>query len=1256
MTGEICDSFIIKMKGKSSKRFALQAEARTCIVLFLMFAANAVAARNNDITIGTSRLLTTTVRADGKVAIYKNGAIQFDELDDWFCLRIEQNIRPNRPTVAYYRTASDLEAGYINFMLTDVDSHTTGRHQFVTKRCSSQFEGRDFHVDYTMSYDTLNPEIVIMSILIDASKLSSGARIKFASGFDAKFYGGCDAGGAFILPDKRRPNNYNYTNTFVRLGSDVIAKLNFFGGKSVKGGGQVMGFLTMDRTFSGISVTTYTNTRGRVFVRDNVLNDMDFHPTYNLSGSQCRKTSVYNLGVAHSFSNIRGGRTTSFKSGLLFTDEVVGSLDYSWTGSMAVDAKDTVVNIASTVNLNIDYTNYTNGDVKGMAFDIDLDGLKVAGPCRHPMLGGNFNCTAGSGTYGIRNGFHNSWILDITVPLKAEHSGVYTIDQGSVYNTKKTLPMGSKATLTVMSEANFNLSAAYPVVGGTVPVRVELPAGTGELRDTRVFLKYVGDTAIFSPRPDTLVIPAGANFVEFPLNVSNTVNTDVKMNILITGTDNRYILPGKNRDMRIVVCRAILADDVAACSLPGQTLIDPLANDLMLPCDRSMIKIDTADVSLRQGRISLNPDNTITYIADPAATAGIDSFRYVISCSSVASIPECNNSAWVRIVVQRAIPERYIACNSTEINVGMMPVAGVSYYWYDAPVNGHLLRSRSDTCTVRKSSATTDTFHVEAEYRGWRLQRYPLVVEASEYCTAFPSPSSCAVAGRRLFAEDFGGNSSTDPPFSSLPLPKATTDYGFDLLQTGTVMPVENRYGIAKAVADGGVRHAFDDHTSSAPDEGYMMVVNGTETHSLIYSAKISGLCAGTRLSFSAWVGNLMKNGAMTNRLHPRMTFTVRDLATNRLLVEYATGDILPESTPEWKLYGFGFTAVGDSVLLSIRSSTPRSTAAGNDFVIDDIELRTCSPVPAMLPAADSSVCSGSNLRLEASYTDDSTFSRPIVVRWEHSPAGANGTWTLRKEENFAANTLHSILDVAGFNASDTGYYRIIIGDSATIDRQNCRVERCVKIDTFSLFVAADIRIRPLVEEIAGGALINLSKYIEPVNHRYVEWDNYLSLDPDILDVSTGAIDAGRLMPHAIYTYGYRVNAPCNTSMGKAFVRLDSMPDCGAGRTKTLVVCRHNKSSESIILENVAGVSMNGQWSNKLSDPDDVIKKAMTDSNLYSAHVFNARMAYEEARDAVYDDTYEGNPAKVFTLTLEIPGQPAPQELIDLKIVVLDTF
>ncbi|MDR2466890.1 MAG: hypothetical protein LBD35_05800 [Prevotellaceae bacterium] len=1182
------------MKGKSSKRFALLVEARTCIVLFLMFAANAVAARNNDITIGTPGLLTTTARADGKLAVYKNGAIQFDELDDWFCLRIEQNIRPNRPTVAYYRTASDPEAGYVNFTLADVDSHSAGRHQFVTKRCSSQFEGRDFHVDYTMSYDTLNPEIVVMSILIDASKLSSSARIKFASGFDAKFYGGCDAGGAFILPDKRRPNNYNYTNTFVRLGSDVIAKLNFFGGKSVKGGGQVMGFLTMDRAFSGISVTTYTNTRGRVFVRDNVLNDMDFHPTYNLSGSQCRKNSVYNLGVAHSFSDIRGGRTTAFKSGLLFTAEVTGSLDYSWTSSMAVDAKDTVVNIAGTVDLNIDYTNYTNGDVKDMAFDIDLDGLKIAGPCRHPMLGGSFNCIAGSGTYGIRNGFHNSWILDITVPVRAEHSGVYTIDQGSVYNAKKTLPLGSKATLTVMSEANFNLSAAYPVVGGTVPARVELPAGTSELGDTRVFLRYVGDTALFSPRPDTLVIPAGANFVEFPLNVSNVVSADAKMNVLIEGTDNRYILPGKTRDMRIVVCRAIIADDVAACSLPaGQTLIDPLANDLMLPCDRSLIKIDTADVCLRRGRITINPDNTITYIADPAATAGIDSFRYAISCPGVAAIPECNSSARVRIVVQRAVPERYIACSNAEINVGMMPVAGVSYHWFDAPAGGLPLRSASDTCTVRKSGAPTDTFHVEAEYRGERLRRYPLVVEASEYCTAAPSPSSCAVAGRILFAEDFGNSSS-----------------------------------------------------------GYM-TANGTGTHNLIYSTKIGGLCAGTRLNFSARAIGMTKNGAAANAPYPRMIFTARDLASNRLLAEYATGDILSESPPVWKLYGFGFAAVGDSVLLSIRVSAPQNTAAGSDFALDDIELRLCSPAPVLHPAADSSVCSGSNVRLEASYADNGTYSRPLVVRWEHSPAGAKGTWTARKEERFASDTLHSVLDIGGFSASDTGCYRILVGDSATIDRPNCRVEHRMKIDTVPLFVAADIRVRPLVEEIAGNAIIKLSKYIEPVNLRYVEWNNYLSLDPDILDLSSGAIDASRLTPHAIYTYGYRVNAPCNTSAGKAFVRLDSFPD-HSGKTKTLVVCRSDKSSESIILENVAGASMDGLWSNKRSDPDNVIGKAMTNSSPYSAHLFNARIAYMEAKNPVYDDIYNGNPAKVLTLTLEIHGQPAARELMNLKIVIMD--
>lgn len=1247
------DSNFIEMKRKSNKKFALGEMVRTAIVLPALVIANTTAAQtNNTITIGMPGELTTTVRSDGKLEVYKNGVTQFDSFEDWFCLRIDKDKSSSNSKTDYYRTASDKLIGQINFTLTDVASQTSGRHQFITKRCSSQFNGADFHVDYTMSYDTLNPTIIIKTVVIDASKLVGNISIKIASGFDTKFEGPCYASAAYIMPQIK---SYNYSFTSVNVLEEEIRQLKYFGARTVYAGGQMMGFLSMDRPFTGASVQPNSRISGRQFLRDGVLNHMDFHDTYYITYSKfCERGSTYHTGVAYLYGNIPGNSITTIQTGLTFLYEIAGGLSYSWTNDWTAGAKDKTAKVGDTVNLNLLYINYTKSVVSNFGFDLDLSGLKIADKCSYAMIGGDSECYKDSGTYKIWNASTDATDGDIIIPVKAKRTGTYTIDHGSLSNAKKTLPGGSPATLTVISDVNLNSPVVYPAAGSTFPVRVKLPAGSSELTDTKVALRYSYDTAFFTPRLDTVVIPAGQDYVEFPISIPIGVNSDIKMNIEITGTDHPLISPGAISNMRIVVCQAVLTDDVVACT-PGESiLIDPLDNDLMLPCKRDQVIFTFIEMHVGRGNVAINPDYTVTYRADANANVGIDSFRYEIECPGVQTILECDNAAWIYVVVQRAVPERYVACNNTDINVGMIPVAGVSYDWYDAATNGRLLRSDSDTCTVRKGGAPTETFHVEAKYRGERLPRYPLVVEASEYCTAFPSPSSCAVVGRVLFAENFGGNDSVTPTFSAVRLPTGTTSYVFEQLQQGADMPSDSRYGIAKAVADGGVRHAREDHTSGAPDEGYMMVVNGTEKYDTIYAAKIYGLCAGMNLSFSAWIGNMTKSGAVANELYPRMTFTVRDLATNRLLAEYATGDIPSESTAEWKLYGFGFVPAGDSVRLAIHSKTSARTAAtGNDFVIDDIELRLCTPIPVVVPPADSSVCTGSNVPFEVSYTDDGSYSRPLLVRWEYSLTGENNSWTKRHEDSFATDSVRSVLDIPRFNATDTGYYRITIGDSAAIDRPNCRVEHLMKIDTFALYYAADIRIRPLVEEIAGGATINLSRYVESVNHRYVEWDNYLSLDPDILDLSVGTIEADRLKPQGTYAYGYRVKAPCNTSAGKAFVQLDSLSNYVPKKTKTLVVCRRDESSESIILENVAGVSMDGFWTNKNPDPDDVIKKTLT-NNAYSAHVFNAQKAYDEAMNSVYVDVHEGNPVKVFTLTLALPGQPNPKELIDLTIIITD--
>lgn len=1217
---------------------------QTAIVLIALIIANTgIAQTNNTVVMGASKLLRTTVRADGKLEVHKNGVAQFKNLDDLFCLLVTQGNLSQR-----YRTANDNLQDFTNLTLSDLASQTTGRLQYISKRCSATFDKRNFHVDYTLSYDTLNPDIITHSVKIDASQLASTARISIAFGFDINFGGNCNAGGAFIAPNNE---NRNYNAAFVNVTVPEMQEMKFFGGKSIKYGKQLKGFMSISRPFSLGSVQGYTENKAATFL-DKTSSGMIFHNTYDLSNSECR-TPVYDLGVACMYKNINGATVTDIQTGMLFTDDIAGGLDYSWTNSFSASNIHKQITVGEVADLNIRYFNYLKMNIYNMQFDVNLGELTIAGKCSTQYINGQSNCATGTSAYSLRNASLDALYVNVIIPVRAPHAGIYTLDVSAFSNTSKALPAGRAAILTVNSEVNFSQSRLYPTPGNEVAVRVELPAGTTEPQDTKVVLKYSHDTARFTPRPDTVVIPAGRTFTEFMLRTPAGLNVDTKMDIEIAGTDNPYIKTGAVNIMQILICRAVLLDDVAVGG-SGRTLIDPMANDLMLPCDRADITIDTANVHLRQGNLTVNPDKTITYSAAQGTVhAGIDSFRYVVSCPT-PSIPECNNDTWVYIVTPQAVAGKYIACPNAEMTVAMTHIAGVEYHWYDARAGGNLIRANSDSCLTRKSNAQADTLFVEAEYKGMRLPRYALVIERSEYCSDTPPPSSCASAGRVIFVDDFGGNSAGSPAASTVPLPNESTEYIADTLQHQLDIPGENRYGISKIIADSNRWHTYSDHTSAAANEGYLMAVNGTDGRRLIYRAKIDSLCAGQPLNVSAWIGNLLKPDPNTSPLYPRMVFTVHDLATNRLLAEYATGDIPAETSPVWKIYGYGFVPEGNSILLSIFSHTTAGSAEGNDFVIDDIELRLCTPPVEFIPSADTGVCSGSNVSLNVSYTDNGIFPLPLTVRWEYSPANTSA-WTVLRNDTVHSVALAATHNISPFTGANAGNYRAIIGNSSVIDHPRCRVEQTVKIDTVRLFHASDIRIRPLAEEIYDTTLINLSKYIDIAGRKYVEWEKNPVYDPDIVDSATGSIEAYRLNPNTVYTYRYRLNAPCNISTGKAYVKLDSLPNWTPKRTKTLVVCRSDESSSAIILENVAGVSADGSWTSKTPDPNEVIKKTLSNDNEYSSNIFNAQKAYDEAQDPVYNDTYEGKQAKVITLTLEVPvSANAPDEIMDLKIVITD--
>jgi hypothetical protein len=75
------------------------------------------------------------------------------------------------------------------------------------------------------------------------------------------------------------------------------------------------------------------------------------------------------------------------------------------------------------------------------------------------------------------------------------------------------------------------------------------------------------------------------------------------------------------------------------------------------------------------------------------------------------------------------------------------------------------------------------------------------------------------------------------------------------------------------------------------------------------------------------------------------------------------------ETQATWYLYGFPFTVgASQSVKLSIYNNAPGGD--GNDFVLDDIEIRFCAPEITIYQPSLVQLCSGANITLSGHYTN----------------------------------------------------------------------------------------------------------------------------------------------------------------------------------------------------------------------------------------------------------------------------------------------
>ena len=129
------------------------------------------------------------------------------------------------------------------------------------------------------------------------------------------------------------------------------------------------------------------------------------------------------------------------------------------------------------------------------------------------------------------------------------------------------------------------------------------------------------------------------------------------------------------------------------------------------------------------------------------------------------------------------------------------------------------------------------------------------------------------------------------------------------------------------------------DHTVSDIN-GYMLLFNLAGPVAPFYTQTFSYLCVGQRYEFSLYLANLVQQSA--NYVNPNIRLEVRSTSNQTdLIALWNVSEIIDENSLTWIHHGISFVTPISSV--DILLITQVSSGWGNDLVIDDIQLRTCS-------------------------------------------------------------------------------------------------------------------------------------------------------------------------------------------------------------------------------------------------------------------------------------------------------------------------
>ncbi|MFA6729081.1 MAG: hypothetical protein WCS17_12835, partial [Prevotella sp.] len=272
-----------------------------------------------------------------------------------------------------------------------------------------------------------------------------------------------------------------------------------------------------------------------------------------------------------------------------------------------------------------------------------------------------------------------------------------------------------------------------------------------------------------------------------------------------------------------------------------------------------------------------------------------------------------------------------------------------------------------------------------------------------------------------MFREDFGGNLYSDPSVSTTPIEGCH----YNLESVGGY-DGEGAYLITKE----GFNHSsgcwythLDDHTyPNDKQKGYYLSANGSSQIGVFYTTKGINVCLESKIAVSIYGTSLVRSTGYP--VSPALLrFEVVDDNDPTTILDSKDVTYQNYLGGDWEQSEVVLDVPSGVSAVRILIETMSPASGGNDFAIDDIEIRMLMPsmdlningTPFDYSTLDYNYCMGDPLQIDASVNDNAIYN----YAWFYCNSASSNVldWTKYSDGQ--------TLNFASLKPSDSGYYRV---------------------------------------------------------------------------------------------------------------------------------------------------------------------------------------------------------------------------------------